>query len=86
MQRIAIQGKNGSFSHMCVNQLFTDFELVQCRWFDDLFTALAEGKAELAVCPVENSIAGTIIQTYDMLFAHPEIKIIGEYYLRVEHQ
>lgn len=85
--RVAIQGFQGSYSHQSVNQIYSEnYELVECSTFDGLFEKLAAGEAQLAVCPIENSIAGTIIQTYDLIRRYPSITVIGEHYLRIELQ
>ena len=54
------------------------------RAFADVFEAVAAGRADRGVVPVENSQAGTINETYDLLLAH-ELVIGGELDLRVSH-
>lgn len=89
--KVAIQGKKGSFSHACVlangvGKLHDEqIEILECHWFDDVFKALDSGEADIAVCPIENSIAGTIIQSYDLITKYPNLTVISESYLRIEH-
>lgn len=85
MLKVAIQGRAGSFSHIAASKLWQNYELIECQWFDQTFAAVLDGKADIAVLPIENSIAGTIHQTYDLINKHPELKVVGEHYLRVEH-
>ncbi len=58
---MAIQGEAGAFSHqaalVCVGE---PIELVSTPSFDALFAALAEGAAERALVPIENTLTGSI--------------------------
>ena len=80
---VAIQGERGSFSHAAVLELLgTDWMPLPCPTFDGAFEAVASGKAERALIPVENSLAGSIHENYDRLSALP-LHIIGETQLRI---
>lgn len=59
-------------------------ELVPCLSFHALVDTLLEGKAELAVMAIENSIAGSIIPNY-ALICDNRLHIIGEHYLNIHH-
>ena len=63
--RIAIQGFHGSF-HECAAYTFfgNEVEIIPCETFRDLFTSLENGKADYAVCAIENSLAGSILPNY----------------------
>lgn len=65
--RVAIQGEAGAFSHQAAHQLMAGAEVVPCRTFDALFDALAEGAAEAAVVPVENTLAGMVQRPMDLI-------------------
>jgi prephenate dehydratase len=52
--------------------------------FEDVFEAVARKKADLAVIPIENTLAGSIHKNFDLL-AHHSLEVIGETSLRVEH-
>ena len=63
---VAIQGERGSFSHAAVLELLgTDWMPQPHPTFDGAFQAVASGKAERALIPVENSLAGSIHENYD---------------------
>ncbi|HEV7502241.1 MAG TPA: prephenate dehydratase domain-containing protein, partial [Vicinamibacteria bacterium] len=80
---VAIQGERGSFSHAAVLELLgTDWMPQPNPTFDGAFQAVASGKAERALIPFENSLAGSIHENYDRLSASP-LHIIGETQLRI---
>ncbi|MBI5877713.1 MAG: prephenate dehydratase [Chloroflexi bacterium] len=82
--KIAIQGEPGSFSESAARLYFGDVEIVPCRWFVDAFDALIAGRADAGVIPIENSQAGSINDTYDLLLEH-DLPIVGEVDLPVRH-
>src|ERR1035438_556063 len=59
--RIAIQGEPGSFSHEAAMNMVADAVIVPCSLSADAFAALANGTAEAAVIPIENSLAGSVL-------------------------
>ncbi len=82
---IAFQGEPGAYSEAAAIRFFgAQVETVPCENFDALFERVANGAADYGMAPVENSLAGSIHQNYDLLARH-ELSIIGEYVLRVEH-
>ena len=84
MTRVAFQGERGAFSEDAVIKFFGDVELVPRRSLGDVFEAVARGKADFGVVPVENSQAGSINETYDLLLRH-DLNICGEIALEVNH-
>jgi prephenate dehydratase len=83
--KVAFQGELGAFSHQASRKIFGPaIEPVHCVSFEDVFEAVARKKAELAVVPIENTLAGSIHKNFDLL-AHHSLEIIGETSLRVEH-
>jgi len=84
MIRVGFQGERGAFSEDAVLRFFGDVEPLPCRSLADVFEAVTEGKADFAVVPVENSQAGSINETYDLLLRF-ELSIYGEIALRVNH-
>ena len=82
--RVAIQGELGSFSEQAAIQFFGACEIVPCRWFSDAFEAILTGRADCGVIPIENSQAGSINDTYDLLLQH-DLPIAGEVDLPVRH-
>jgi len=82
--RVAFQGERGANSEEAVVHLFGDVELVPCARLSDAFRAVVDGRADCGVVPVENSTAGSINETYDLLLAH-DLVIAGELDHRVVH-
>jgi len=82
--RVAYQGEPGAYGEEAVLRMFGDVEAVQCGSFAGVFEAVARGDADHGVVPVENSMAGCINETYDLLLAHALV-ITGELELRVSH-
>lgn len=84
-KRISFQGWPGANSDMASRQVFPDAETVPCPSFEDALAAIHDGRADLGMIPIENSIAGRVADMHHLL---PEsgLHIIGEHYLRVNHQ
>lgn len=83
--RVAFQGEPGSFSQHAGHKIFgPDIESITCFSFEDVFNAVVRGRAECGVIPIENTLAGSIHQNYDLLASHP-LEIVAETSLRVEH-
>ena len=81
----AFQGERGAFSEEAARQYFGPEVLaVPCRDFDQLFEAVVAGAAHAGVVPIENTLAGSIIKSYDLLSEH-DVTITGEVVIRVVH-
>ncbi|MBT8281971.1 MAG: prephenate dehydratase [Muriicola sp.] len=84
-KRIAIQGIKGSNHHQVAREYFGEqIELVECLSFHGLVDQLLEGKADKGVMAIENSIAGSIIPNYALVYEN-NLHIIGEHYLNIHH-
>ena len=82
---VAIQGEAGSFSHAAALQaLGPDIRLVPCPTFEELFRAVERGDAARGAVPIENSLAGSVHENYDLLGAHT-LHVVGETQVRVRH-
>jgi prephenate dehydratase len=81
-QRIAYQGEPGSNSDAACREVFPGAESIPCATFEDVFVAMDEGRADLAMIPVENSIAGRVADIHHLL---PEsgLHIIGEHFMPI---
>ena len=81
---IAFQGEIGANSDLACRQVRPDMNTQPCHTFEDTFAAVRDGKAQLALIPIDNTVAGRVADIHHLL---PESKlyIIGEYFLRVEH-
>ncbi len=84
--RVAIQGERGSFSHQAALELCPGLcELQSCPLSAEVFARVVEGRADAAVIPIENSLAGSVLEHYDLLLASPVV-IEAERLLRIQHQ
>src|SRR5438046_8732378 len=82
---VAIQGEAGSFSHAAALQaLGPDIRLVPCPSFEELFRAVEAGDAGRGAVPIENSLAGSVHENYDLLGAHA-LHVVAETQVRVRH-
>jgi prephenate dehydratase len=85
MTMIAFQGEPGAYSQEAVFQAFgADAATLACNTFEDIFRALKERRADLGMLPIENSTAGSINQSYDLLLDY-DFQIVREVTLRVRH-
>jgi prephenate dehydratase len=81
--RVAIQGELWAFSHAAALRCLGDaIEVLPRPGFDELFEAVGSGAADRALCPIENSLAGSIHENYDRLSARG-LHIVGETQLRI---
>ncbi|WP_424931540.1 prephenate dehydratase [Amaricoccus macauensis] len=80
--RISFQGVPGAYSHQACAEAFPDFEDLPCNTFEGAIAAVKEGRADLAMLPVENSTYGRVADIHQLL---PEsgLYIVGEHFLRV---
>ena len=81
---IAFQGEPGANSDMACHAAFPYMTTLACPTFDAAMNAVQAGKAELAIIPVENSIAGRVADLHSLL-PHTKLKIVAEHFQRVEH-
>lgn len=83
--RVVFQGVEGAYSQAAMRQYFgeniTSFHVEQWK---DAMEAIAEGSADYAVLPIENSTAGSVNDMYDLLVEF-ENYIVGEQIIRCEH-
>ncbi len=81
--RVAFLGPEGTFSHMAALEcLGHSISAAPCENFDAVFRAVAEGACDLGLVPLENSLHGSIGQSFD-LFAEHSVHIAGEHYSRI---
>ena len=83
--KIAYQGEPGANSHIACNQAFPALEPLPCRTFEDCFAAVEKGEADLAMIPVENTIAGRVSDIHSLL-PGTSLQIVGEHYLPIRFQ
>lgn len=83
--KIAIQGILGSNHHIVANAYFrAENELLCCHSFESVVQKLLSDEADMGVMAIENSLAGSIIPNYALLYDH-NLKVVGEYYQEISH-
>ena len=80
--RIAYQGEPGSNSHLACQERHPEAEAVACASFEDTFAAVENGDADLAMIPIDNSLAGRVADIHHFLPTSP-LHIVGEHFLRI---
>ena len=82
---VAFQGARGAFSEEAARKLLGEnVEVLPCERFEDVFRSLKEGRAEGAVVPIENTLAGSVHENYDHL-QNFELPIVAETSVRIVH-
>jgi prephenate dehydratase len=84
-KRIAFQGEAGANSHIACNQAYRGYEPLPCPTFEDAFAAVRTGRAELAMIPIDNSVAGRVADIHHLM-PRSGLHIVGEWFLPVQHQ
>lgn len=83
--RVAFQGERGAFSEEAAIKLFgEDIELVPRPTFESLFAAVDQGAADYVLAPIENSLAGSIHRSYDLLL-ESSLHISAEVTIPIRH-
>ena len=85
MKKIAYQGEPGANSHIACNEARPDMEPLPLSTFERVFEAVEAGEADLAMIPVENTIAGRVGDIHYLL-PRTTLQIIGEHYLPIRFQ
>lgn len=83
--KVAFQGEKGAYSEQAAFQFFgRKVETEPCETVDAVFATVEKGEVKYGIVPVENSLEGSIVRTYDMLL-DSGVKVSGETRLRVIH-
>ncbi len=84
-KKIVFQGEPGANSHLACQEVHPDYEAVPCPTFEDCFAAVEKGRAELAMIPIENSVAGRVADIHHLL-PTSGLHIVGEHFLPIHFQ
>ncbi len=82
--KVAYSGVEGAFAHIAAGRIFPESNRISCRDFRAAYDAVVTGECDVAVLPIENSYAGEVGQTIDLIFGG-ELFINGIYDLEI-HQ
>lgn len=82
--KLAIQGELGSFSHQAAEAMVRSAKVVPCARSREVFDLVARGKVAGAVIPIENSLAGSVAEHFDLLLSC-DVHIVREFRLRIVH-
>jgi prephenate dehydratase len=84
-KRVAFQGEPGANSHLAIREAYPNADAVPCATFEDAFTAIASGDADIGMIPIENSVAGRVADIHHLM-PHSGLHIIAEHFMPVRHQ
>ena len=82
--KIAIQGELGSFSHEAAEAMVPGAKVAPCARSLEVFDRVVRGTADGAVIPIENSLAGSVAEHFDLLLSR-DVHIVAEFRLRIVH-
>ncbi|HTR24516.1 MAG TPA: prephenate dehydratase [Terriglobales bacterium] len=82
--KIAIQGELGSFSHEAAQAMLPSAKVVPCARSLEVFERVQRGSVDGAVIPIENSLAGSVAEHFDLLLSR-DVHIVREFRLRIVH-
>lgn len=85
--RVAFQGELGAFSEEAVRRHWCheNVEPVPARSCADVARMVERGDVEYGLLPIENSLAGSVVATYDALAHSPNVWVVGETTLAIHH-
>ena len=84
IENFSFQGINGAYSELAGKNIFPEADSLACATFEEMFHTVREGKANVAIVPIENSQAGRVADT-QRLIPDSDLKIVKEYFLEVKH-
>jgi chorismate mutase/prephenate dehydratase len=83
--KVAFQGERGAYSESAVYTFFGDeTEVRPCRDLTEVFEIVGKEEVPVGVVPIENSLEGSVNQTYDLFLTH-NLKVSGEVIIRISH-
>jgi chorismate mutase/prephenate dehydratase len=83
--KVAFQGERGAYSESAVYTFFGDETGVRpCRDLTEVFESVGKEEVPVGVVPIENSLEGSVNQTYDLFLTH-NLKVSGEVIIKISH-
>jgi prephenate dehydratase len=83
--RVAFQGEFGANSDMACRDVFPQLSPMPCATFEDAFAAVENGDADMAMIPIENTLAGRVADIHRLL-PESRLHITGEYFMPIRFQ
>ena len=83
IKTISFQGIEGANSHLACRKLFPKAKSIPCGTFEEVFDSVRINKSNIGLIPVENSVAGRVAEIHSLMHKTP-LKIVGEYFMRIE--
>jgi prephenate dehydratase len=84
-KNIVFQGEPGANSHLACSEAYPDYQPLPCHTFEDAFSALTSGEAELGMIPIENSLAGRVADIHHLM-PTAALHIVAEWFLPIRNQ
>ncbi len=82
--KVAFQGELGAYSHIAINELFSNPEIRTCATFEETFKVAFDDEEYKIVIPLENSLAGRVADIHYLLPKY-KLQIHAEHFQKVEH-
>lgn len=82
--RVACQGTWGAYSQHAADKLFSKPEIDFVPTFDDVFTAVEEGRCDYGIVPAENNTAGSVRRVYDLM-TEKQFRIVRAVRVKIDH-
>jgi prephenate dehydratase len=83
--KVAYQGERGAYSERAVEAAFPKAEPMPCDTVRLVFSRVTSGEADFGIVPLENSQAGSVNETYELLLHTSLLRMVGEVVVRVDH-
>lgn len=81
---VACQGVEGAYSQIAATKFFEVPSITYCKTFENVFQAVENGECQYGVLPIENSTAGSVQMTYDLMIKY-DFSIVKSLRLKVDH-
>ena len=82
---LVYQGAEGAYSYLAGRIFFQKENMIACTHFQEVLSALEEGRADYAILPMENSTYGMVQDNFDLLAKHPKLYVVQEIEFPVSH-
>lgn len=81
---VACQGVDCAYASIACNKAFIQPDILFCLNFEDVFEAVSKGDCPYGVIPIENTLAGSVTENYDLMLEH-NLSIVGSVTIPVDH-